>query len=88
MVERIFATMIWMCIGASNALATDVISPDLEQVGGHFAIIAQASNLFGGDGKIVMAIDIKPGDTENIVQASSRRVFPVVIFGTRAFNVI
>jgi hypothetical protein len=87
MAVRFFATMLWTWVGASNAVATDLGSPGLEQVEGDFMIIAQASNLFGGDGKTVMAIDIKPGDTENIVEASSGRVIPVAIFGSSDLNV-
>jgi hypothetical protein len=88
MAVRIFATMLWTCIGAPNATATDVFSSlDSEQAGGHFAITAQASNLFGGGGPIAMAIDIKPGDTKNIVRPSSGRVIPVAIFGSSDLNV-
>ena len=84
---RIFATMLWTWIGASNAAATGAGNPELEQVDGQFTIIAQASNFFGGNGPTVMIIDIKPGDTKNIIRASSGRVIPVVIFGSSDLNV-
>jgi hypothetical protein len=84
---RILATMFWTWAGIYNAAATGVGSPDLEQVGGHFAIIAQASNLFGGHGPTAMTIDIMPGDSKNIVYASSGRVIPVAIFGSSDLNV-
>jgi len=87
MAVRILATMLWTWAGISHAAATGVSSPDLEQVGGHFAIIAQASNLFGGYGPTAMTIDIKPGDSKNIVHASSGRVIPVAIFGSSDLNV-
>jgi hypothetical protein len=87
MAVRIFATMLWTWLVAPTAVATDVGSLDLEQGGGHFSITAQASNLFGGHAPTAMAIDIKPGDTENIVQASSGRVIPVAIFGSSDLNV-
>jgi hypothetical protein len=87
MAVRFFATMLWTWAGASNAAAIRVSSPGLEQVGGHFAIIAQVSNLSGGHGPTAMTIDIKPGDSKNIVPASSERVIPVAIFGSTDLNV-
>ena len=87
MAVRFFAIMLWTWAGASNAAAIRVSSPGLEQVGGHFAIIAQVSNLSGGHGPTAMTIDIKPGDSKNIVRASSERVIPVAIFGSSDLNV-
>ena len=84
---RIFATMLWTWTGASNAATTGVSNPESEQVDGQFTITAQASNLFGGHGPTLMTIDIKPGDTKNIVRASTGRVIPVVIFGSSDLNV-
>jgi len=84
---RIFATILWTWTGVSNAVATGVTSPDLEQVDGHFAIIARASNLFGGHGPYAMIIDIIPGDAKNIVRPSSGRVIPVAILGSSDLNV-
>ncbi|MCP4335404.1 MAG: hypothetical protein GY785_22365, partial [Gammaproteobacteria bacterium] len=87
MAVRILATMFWTWAGISHAAESGVSSTDLEQVGGHFAIIAQASNLFGGHGPTAMTIDIIPGDSGNIVHASSGRVIPVAIFGSTDLNV-
>ena len=84
---RIFTTVLWTWTGASNAVATGVSNAELEQVDGQFTITVQASNLFGGNGPTVMTIDIIPGDTKNIVRASSGRVIPVVIFGSSDLNV-
>jgi len=90
---RIIATLFWAWAGVSLAAATGVTdpgvaSPDLEQVEGHFAITARASNLFGGSEPNAMTIDIKPGDVKNIVRASSGRVIPVAILGSSDLNVI
>ncbi len=87
MAVRILATMFWAWAGIFNAAATGVSSPDLEQVDGYFAVIAQASNLFGGHGPTAMTIDIKPEDSKNIISASSGRVIPVAIFGSSELNV-
>ena len=87
MAERIFATVLLIWVGVSNAAVTGVSSPDLEQAGGNIAIAARESTLFGGHGPTVMTIDIKPGDSMNIVRASSRRVIPVAIFGSRDLDV-
>ena len=87
MVVRIFATMLWTWAGVSNAAATGDSSPEFGQPGGHFAITAQVSNRFGGQGPHAMTIDIKPGDSKNIVRASSGRVIPVAIFGSRDLDV-
>jgi len=84
---RIFATILWTWAGVSNAAATGVTSLDLEQVDGPFAIIARASNLFGGHEPNAMNIDIKPGDPENIVRVSSGRVIPVAILGSSDLDV-
>ena len=85
--ERIFATVLLTWVGVSNAAVTGVSSPDLEQTGGHFAITAREGTFFGGHGPTAMAIDIKPGDSTNIVRASSGRVIPVAIFGSRELDV-
>ena len=87
MAVRIFVTLLWAWAGVANAAATGVSSPDLEQSGGHFTLTARESNLFGGHGPTVMAIDINPGDSENIVRASSGRVIPVAIYGSRDLDV-
>lgn len=87
MVVRIFVIMLWTWAGVSNAAATGDHSPDFEQPGGYFAIIAQVSNRFGGQGPNAMTIDIKPDDPKNIVRASSRRVIPVAIFGSTDLDV-
>jgi hypothetical protein len=79
--------MIWIWAGASNSAETGVSSPDLEQDSGHFAITAQSSSLFGGHGPAAMTIEIIPGDSKNIVRASSGRVIPVAIFGSSDLNV-
>jgi len=84
---RIFATMIWALAAASNAAETGGNSLDLEQGSGQVTVTAQASNLFGGQGRTAMTIDIKPGDSKNIVRASSGRVIPVAIFGSSELNV-
>ena len=84
---RILAALFWTWAGISNAAVTGVGSLDFEQVDGHFAIIAQASNLFGGHGPTAMTIDIKPGDSKNIISASSGRVIPVAIYGSSDLNV-
>ena len=87
MAVRILATLFWTWAGIFGAAATGVSSLDLEQGGGHFAIVAQASNLFGGQGPTAMTIDIKPGDSKNIINASSGRVIPVAILGSSDLNV-
>jgi len=84
---RLFATMFWTWAGVSNAVATGVTSPDLEQVDGHFAITARASNLFGGHEPNAMTIDIIPADPKNIVRTSSGRVIPVAILGSSDLDV-
>ena len=84
---RILAALFWTWAGISNAAVTGVGSLDFEQVDGHFAIIAQASNLFGGHGPTAITIDIKPGDSKNIISASSGRVIPVAIYGSSDLNV-
>ena len=53
------------------AAPTGTISPDPGQSSGHFAILAQASKLFGEQGPATMTIDIKPGSPENIVRAGA-----------------
>ena len=80
--------MLWTWAGASIAAPTGNIGPDLEQVGGHFAITAQASKLFGEQGPTTMTIDIKPGSPENIVRAGAKRVIPIAIFGSSELDVI
>jgi hypothetical protein len=87
MAVRVFATMLWTWAGVSSAAATGSNSPDLAQTAGHFTILAQSSNLFGGYGPTAMTIDIKPGDAKNIVRASAGRVIPVAIFGSSNLNV-
>jgi len=87
MAGQIFVILLWTWAGFSNAAATDVSSPALEETGGYFVIAARESNLFGGHGPTAMTIDIKPGDSTNIVRASSGRVIPVAIFGSRDLDV-
>jgi hypothetical protein len=85
---RILATLILTWAVISGATANGAGSPDSEQAGEQFTIMAQASNLFGGHGPTTMTIDILPGDSNNIVRASSGRVIPVAIFGSSDLNVI
>jgi len=80
--------MLWTWAGASIAAPSGNISPDLAQVDGHFAIIAQASKLFGEQGPATMMIDIKPGSLENIIPAGAKRVIPVAILGSSDLDVI
>lgn len=87
MAVPIFATMLCVWIGASYGATTGVSGQDLEQIGEHFAITAQVSDLFGDQGPTAMTIDIKPGDSKNVVRASSRRIIPVAIFGSSDLNV-
>ena len=87
MAVQIFATLLCTWASASGAAASGDSIADLEQAGRYHAIIAQSSKLFGGHGTNALAIDIKPGDPENIVRASSGRVIPVAIFGSSDLNV-
>ena len=80
--------MLWAWAGASIAAPSDTISPDPGQSGGHFAIIAQASKLFGEQGPATMTIDVKPGSPENVVRAGAKRVIPVAILGSSDLDVI
>lgn len=80
--------MLWAWAGASIAVPTVNISPDLAQFEGYFAITAQASKLFGEQGPTTMTIDIKPGSPENIVRAGAKRVIPVAILGSSDLDVI
>ena len=80
--------MLWTWAGASIAAPSGNISPDLAQVDGHFAIIAQASKLFGEQGPATMMIDIKPGSPENVIRAGAKRVIPVAILGSSDLDVI
>ena len=80
--------MLWTWAGASIAAPSDTISPDPGQVGGHFAITAQASKLFGEQGPATMMIDIKPGSPENVIRAGAKRVIPVAILGSSDLDVI
>jgi hypothetical protein len=80
--------MLWTWAGVSIAAPIGNISPDLEQIGGHFAITAQASKLFGEQGPTTMMIDINPGSPENIVRAGAKRVIPIAIFGSSELDVI
>ncbi|MBT8435803.1 MAG: hypothetical protein KJP11_00395 [Gammaproteobacteria bacterium] len=85
---RIFAAMLWLWAGTSTATPADSISLDAEQNGGHFAIIAQASKLFGEQGPTAIMIDIKPGSADNVVSAGAKLVIPVAIFGSSDLDVI
>ena len=80
--------MLWAWAGASIAVPTGNISPDLAQFEGYFAITAQASKLFGEQGPTKMTIDIKPGSPENVVRAGAKRVIPVAILGSSDLDVI
>ena len=80
--------MLWTWSGVSIATPTDTISLNPEQNSGHFAIIAQASKLFGEQGPTTMMIDIKPGSPENVVRAGAKRVIPVAILGSSDLDVI
>lgn len=88
MTLQALVTMVSIWAGVSHAAASGAASPGLQQVDGHFAIIAQASNLFGGQRPTEMAIDIIPGDAKNIAPANFLRVIPVAIFGSSDLNVI
>jgi len=80
--------MLWTWAGASIAAPSGNISLDPEQIGGHFAITAQASKLFGEQGPITMTIDIKPGSPENVIRTGAKRVIPVAILGSSDLDVI
>jgi len=80
--------MLWTWAGNSMAAPSNSTSPDPEQNGGHFAITAQASKLFGEQGPTPMMIDIKPGSPENVVRAGAKRVIPVAILGSSDLDVI
>jgi hypothetical protein len=80
--------MLWTWAGASIAVPTSTTSPDLAEGGGHFAITAQASKLFGEQGPSTMTIDIKPGSPENVIRAGAKRVIPVAILGSGDLDVI
>jgi hypothetical protein len=80
--------MLWTWVGASMAAPGDSISPDPDQIGGHFAITAQASKLFGEQGPTTMTIDIKPDSPENVVRAGAKRVIPIAILGSSDLDVI
>jgi len=55
--------------------------------GFHVVATAQESSLFGRHDQASMIIDIKPGDPDNIVRASSGRVISVAIFGSDKLDV-
>ena len=86
MTVRIFAAMFSAWAGVSYASETGS-SPDLEQTAGQVTIVAQASGYFGEFELHAMTIDIKPGDAKNIVRASSGRIIPVAILGSKDLDV-
>lgn len=48
---------------------------------------AATNDIYSGQGPAAMAIDIKPGDPDNVVRASSSRVVSVAIFGSADLDV-